>query len=397
MITGDIVVLRPSAPGVAPGTALPAGPVGPAGPPGANGSNGVNGAVGAPGVIQSINGKSAATITLAASDIGALPVGQNGSITPSSISTTGTGSFGSFTGAAVLDGRAFADAANTSGYFADYPTLANVRDTFTNTEAISPLTGPGALRDHRLVQMRDFDTTNYAASNYRVISNALRVVNSGANVGGNYQQMWKDQHGVWSVAIGNTGGVVRGVSGLLGEAIQLGTGVATNEFSASSINGAPGQPALLAPVLGIAYNYYGNADGSHNVYGVCASMYGYAATAAFRAASVAALGQTGSASFGLKLDDLIVSQAAITMPQSASGASGTIISYGSNSYSFLDRAGGVFAWVVGGTTVLSVGTGAVRLNLGSLGNFANDAAAASAGVSIGQLYRNGSVLMIRAQ
>lgn len=394
MITGDIVVVRPFLPGVAPSGALPAGPIGPQGPAGADGQNGNTGA---PGVVQSVNGKSAASVTLVASDVGALPVSQNGSIAPSSISTTGTGSFGSFTGAATLDGRAFADAGNTSGYFSDYPTLSNARDTFTNTEAISPLTGPGALRDHRLVQMRDFDTTNYAASNYRVISNALRVVNSGANVGGNYQQMWKDLHGVWSVAIGNTGGGVRGVSGLLGEAIQLGTGVATNEFSAASINGAAGQPALLAPVLGIAYNYYGDADGSHAVYGVCASLYGYAATAAFRAASVPALSQPGSASIGLKLDELTVSQAAISMPQSTSGTAGTVISYGSNRYSFFDRTNGVFAWVVDGTTVLSTSAGAIRLNPGSLANFTNDTTAASGGVAIGQLYRNGSVLMIRVQ
>ena len=38
---------------------------------------------------------------------------------------------------------------------------------------------------------------------------------------------------------------------------------------------------------------------------------------------------------------------------------------------------------------------AMALQLGNLVNAANDATAAAAGVAVGQLYRNGSVLMIR--
>ena len=37
-----------------------------------------------------------------------------------------------------------------------------------------------------------------------------------------------------------------------------------------------------------------------------------------------------------------------------------------------------------------------NIALGTLGNYANDVAAAAGGVAVGGLYRNGSVLMIRA-
>lgn len=56
MITGPIVVLRPTAPGVAPGTALPAGPVGPQGAPGATGPVGPPGATGAVGPVGPTGG-----------------------------------------------------------------------------------------------------------------------------------------------------------------------------------------------------------------------------------------------------------------------------------------------------------------------------------------------------
>lgn len=50
----------------------------------------------------------------------------------------------------------------------------------------------------------------------------------------------------------------------------------------------------------------------------------------------------------------------------------------------------------GATTqdILTVDSGG-RVGFSQLGNYANDAAAASGGVPIGSLYRNGSILMIR--
>ncbi|MFF0744222.1 hypothetical protein ACFYVL_27870 [Streptomyces sp. NPDC004111] len=56
------------------------GATGAQGVPGTPGKDGAPGAAGAPGVVQSVNGKSAAAITLAAADVGAMPAnGQVGS------------------------------------------------------------------------------------------------------------------------------------------------------------------------------------------------------------------------------------------------------------------------------------------------------------------------------
>jgi len=79
MITGPLTVTRPSAPGVAPGTALPAGPQGATGAasttPGPPGPSGLPGIVGPQGTPTTVNGKMGATITLALSDLapGTLP------------------------------------------------------------------------------------------------------------------------------------------------------------------------------------------------------------------------------------------------------------------------------------------------------------------------------------
>lgn len=78
MITGPLTVTRPSAPGVAPGTALPAGPQGATGAastiPGPSGPQGPSGPIGPQGNPTTINGKAGATITLALSDLAPGPL-----------------------------------------------------------------------------------------------------------------------------------------------------------------------------------------------------------------------------------------------------------------------------------------------------------------------------------
>ncbi|QBZ73388.1 minor tail protein [Streptomyces phage Heather] len=54
------------------------GDPGATGPAGANGAPGAPGAAGAPGVIQSVNGKSAASVTLVPADLGAVPTSDKG-------------------------------------------------------------------------------------------------------------------------------------------------------------------------------------------------------------------------------------------------------------------------------------------------------------------------------
>jgi hypothetical protein len=53
---------------------------GPTGATGATGAAGANGAQGAPGVVQSVNGKSAASVTLNAADVSAVPTSEKGAV-----------------------------------------------------------------------------------------------------------------------------------------------------------------------------------------------------------------------------------------------------------------------------------------------------------------------------
>ncbi len=74
-----------------------------------------------------------------------------------------------------------------------------------------------------------------------------------------------------------------------------------------------------------------------------------------------------------------------------------VLTDGSNSWSVgLDGASIRFLRLTG-TGSLNLGNGApVNIPIAGLGSYANDAGAAAAGVAIGHLYRNGSVLMVRA-
>ncbi len=70
----DIAPTDPSKPNYVgvPGPTGPAGPAGPKGDAGPTGNTGATGPTGTPGVVQSVNGKSAAEVVLAAADVGAL-------------------------------------------------------------------------------------------------------------------------------------------------------------------------------------------------------------------------------------------------------------------------------------------------------------------------------------
>lgn len=128
--------------------------------------------------------------------------------------------------------------------------------------------------------------------------------------------------------------------------------------------------------------------------GVEATTFGHLSTAAFRAASHTEVGQPGATMFGLRMDEQIVADAAITMPRSLSGAAGTIISSGPKLYSYYDRSGKVVGGFVDGNLALAVGSKTVRLDVNALPSHADDDDATAGGVVVGQVYWNGSALMI---
>lgn len=51
--------------------------------------------------------------------------------------------------------------------------------------------------------------------------------------------------------------------------------------------------------------------------------------------------------------------------------------------------------IIDAKVALGAGIAASKISFAGLGNYANDAAAASAGVPIGSIYRNGSILQVR--
>jgi|SRR5215475_4492636 len=67
----------------------------------------------------------------------------------------------------------------------------------------------------------------------------------------------------------------------------------------------------------------------------------------------------------------------------------------------ITKSGGTYTFAVVNANVLSANgwsvdsNGNMHLNMTNLKNAANDGAAAALGVTVGQVYRNGSVLMVR--
>ncbi|WP_449411103.1 hypothetical protein [Methylobacterium komagatae] len=88
-------ILRPS---LIPGATGRAGQDGRDGQNGRDGLVGRDGMNGAPGVVQSVNGKSATSITLTPLDVGAVPQAGDGSATLTRLALTGTGTTGDVTG-----------------------------------------------------------------------------------------------------------------------------------------------------------------------------------------------------------------------------------------------------------------------------------------------------------
>lgn len=103
---------------------------------------------------------------------------------------------------------------------------------------------------------------------------------------------------------------------------------------------------------------------------------------------------TNKAAISLKAKDRIYFNNYSSSTFYTNGFNGDYIEYSSGNLALNFVAGGTSAFRVGSVQVDI----AVRLNmdLADVLNFANDAAAAAGGLSVGNVYRNGSVLMIRA-
>lgn len=229
------------------------------------------------------------------------------------------------------------------GYFADYNNKAASAYRFDDTENQSAISG-GGIRDAFFFQHRDFDTTNYTAIGQKV-SNGIRSIMTGAWNGSDFQTQYKDLIAGEFTSVGKIGWNARGVSGVLGSAIQYGTGIASNEFWASNPAGGS-QSVSMAAVQAVINPGVASADGSHASYSVLANNVATNnATAAF--------GVSGKYVSTVDLSNAVVTDAAIILPPTTN--QGTIIDYGSDNYTLFDRTYNLaFEWVVNGVVPLFV-------------------------------------------
>jgi hypothetical protein len=249
------------------------------------------------------------------------------------------------------------------GYFADYVCLTSSFNLLAQAKDQSAESGGGII-DAQFIQNRDEDTVNYTAIGQK-ISNAVRGVTTGKLSGGTFQIQYKDLVGADFAAIGRIGWNDRGVSGVVTQAIQYGSGIASNEFAVQNPADANEQSTSMCAVQAILKPQKATSSGTHKARGVLTqNVQGYRATSAFEAISTAGAGAlTGAFEYALKMDEATVESAAIIMPQSLAGNAGTVIDYGANNYTVFDRANQRYLYVVNGVIPVSISQTRVGVNV----------------------------------
>jgi len=251
------------------------------------------------------------------------------------------------------------------GFFADYDCKAGKVLVYQVRENQSAIAG-GGFRDLLFLNTVDNDTTNYTAVGQKC-TYGVRSYVQGAYVSGNYQPQYKDLVGGEFYAIGNIQWDDRGCSGITAAAVQYGSGIASNEFSvqnpASGAAGGVEQSLSMAAIQPIIRAQFADEDATHKVRGVFVSNVGRRATAGVELLSSTAEGYSGHYKRAIEMGGAVVTDAAISMPQSASGNVGTIIVYDPNDYSVFDRENNRFGWVVGGVQNLTVNEKGVGVGL----------------------------------
>lgn len=256
---------------------------------------------------------------------------------------------------------------NRGGLFADYDCKAGRVLVQQIREDQSAIAG-GGFRDLLFLNVVDNDTVNYTTIGQKV-TNGIRSFVTGAHNGTSYQAQYKDLVGSYFAAVGNIQWAARGVSAITADAYQFGIGIASNEFvvhNPSAADGAAGQSTSMAAVQAIVRARYADEDGTHLARGVYVENNGRRITAGIEMLSNTGEGFTSHYKFGLKLDAATVTDAAIVMPQSATGNVGTVIQYDTNDYSAYDRTNNQFTFVVGSAVRLA--TNANGITIGSATN-----------------------------
>lgn len=251
------------------------------------------------------------------------------------------------------------------GLFADYDCKGEKVVVTQINENQSTISG-GGFRDGVFVNTVDSDTVDYTTIGQKV-TNGVRSFTQGAHNGTAFQAQYKDLVGGYFAASGNIQWGARGVSAITADAYQYGSGIASNEMAVhnpSSANGGLSQSKSMAAVQAIIRSRYAPEDSTHVSRGVYISSNGERITNGIEMISDTSESYPSQYKYCLNMKGSVVTSAAIVMPQSASGNSGTVIEYDANDYTVFDRSGNKHMFVIGGSVPLSVtGNG---INMGTV-------------------------------
>lgn len=247
-------------------------------------------------------------------------------------------------------------AGDRGGWFADYDCKAGQVLIGQLDEDQSGISG-GGFRDVVFYNAVDSDTADYTAIGQKV-THATRAYTGGAYSSGAYQAQYKDLVGGSFAAIGNIQWDARGVSALTADAIQYGTGIASNEFivhNPSTATGGVSASKSMAAVQAVVRARYAAEDATHIYRGVYVSSSGERITSGIQVLSDTSEGFSSTFKYVLNLGQATVSTAgaAIIMPASETGNSGTVIQYATDTYTNYDRTGKRYNWVIDGTVPLA--------------------------------------------
>jgi hypothetical protein len=240
---------------------------------------------------------------------------------------------------------------NRGGIFSDFDCKAKKVLIGQFATPQTPIQGNGSFRDVLFCNAADSDTTNYTSIG-QTVTHAIRGFVSGTVSSGAYVAQYKDLVGCYFSAIGNIQWESRGCSAITADATQLGVGIASNEFAVNNptaLGGSVAQSKSMAAVQAIVRSRFADENASHYSRGVLITNHGLRITNGIELLSVNDGTYTSHYANGINMKNAVISNAAITMPQSSSGNTGTVIEYDANDYSVFDRANNRFNWVVGGS------------------------------------------------
>jgi hypothetical protein len=241
-------------------------------------------------------------------------------------------------------------------FFADYDCDGVAHLLLTQSENQSGIAG-GGFRDVIFVEHIDGDNVDYTAIGQKVSYAVRGFATSDDPTAAQY----KDLQGGNFVAIGRIEWTARGVTGVSGDAIQYGAGIASNEFHVQNPAAATTQSVSMAAVQPILSAKKAAEDGSHKYYGVRVTQLGKRVTGAFSAISAGTDGDDGQFLYGLDLSEATIDTtgAMIIAGLSESGNVGTKILYDTGDYTDYDRAANTFQWIIGGSGEMALNASAL--------------------------------------